>query len=468
MTPAARTLLVGALVLCALAQALPTRRGHCAGNQCFALFPDPEDFKGAQGSCQKFGGQLYALDAHAGEIGETLTVRGSYWVSTNVTAAEETLCPFITDREYKLQWDPCTGTLHGFLCQYRFTEPCSGLETDAGAHVNYTAPMGFRADHLKTFPPGTIAVTVEDGGIVANSKHVCFSKDWMAAPWSCEVLEGGCEHHCSSESKTCTCPPGKILHRNKISCTEDPCVSNPCAAEGEECKNTNEGWKCVCRDGFVEEDGGCVNVTICERCEHLLCDRFNGVYQCMCRKGYRLAAHDPTKCELVCAEKDCPARCDGNDQKVCYCPDGYIKYSKDGKTFCTAFDDCEMQQCDHKCENLSGDYQCLCNEGFQLLKDRKTCVPITEEEEGSGATPLPLHPNPGSSQPPAVSSYIKTGSVLGISAFVALCAALVFFLIRSAAKRCGRFQLSSIKHQDIDIFYLQQVTETYKRLSLDK
>ncbi|KAM8831683.1 thrombomodulin-like [Spinachia spinachia] len=477
MAPSARTLLSGALVLCALGESLPARSGHCAGDRCFALFPEPEDFEGARRRCRDFGGDLYALDEHAGDMS---TVRGSYWVSSNETAPEETeaglrRCPFLPDREHKLQWDPCTSPRHGSRCQYTITEPCVGLPAGAGARVNYTTPMGFRADDLKAFPPGTIAVTSTAGGVWADSKHVCFSMEWRPAPWSCEVFGGGCDHHCSSESKACVCPAGTILHHNNISCTVEPCQADPCTAQGQECKSTNGGSRCVCRDGFVEEDGGCVNVTICEKCEHMQCDKINGVYQCGCNEGFVLAAHDPTKCELVCTEQDCPARCDSNNPAVCYCPNGYIDIIRDGRVFCTAFDTCEMQQCDHLCDHLpSGDYQCLCNEGFKLQRDRKTCVPTSREEEeeeggGSGGAALPLQPNPGSSQPPAVSSYVKTGSVLGISSFVALCAALVFLLIRCASKRCGRFQISSIKHQDIDIFYLQQVTsETYKRLSLDK
>lgn len=475
MTPSARTLLLGALVLCALGDAAPTPRGHCAGNRCFALFQDPEDFDGARKGCRVSGGDLVDLvDVVDERVLEILSVHGSYWVSRNDTPAETTAglqsCPIVSSDTggYKPLWEPCTGTRRGYLCAYQIAEPCMGLQAGGGAHVNYTTPMGFRADGSETFPPGTIAVAVEVGGTFANSKHVCFSADWIRAPWTCEVLGGGCEHNCSSEPKTCFCPAGKILHRNKISCTADPCESNPCMGEGEECRNTKEGFQCVCRDGFVEEDGDCVDVTICERCEHMTCQKFNSVYRCTCREGFRSAAHDPTKCEVVCTEKDCPAMCDRNNQDLCYCPEGYIKVKHGGETICTAISDCE-EQCDHRCETLSGGGRCVCHEGFKLHEDMATCVPITEEEEeGSGATPLPLLPNPGSSGPPAVSSYMKTGSVLGISVLAALCAALMYLLIRSAARRCGRLQISSIKRQDMDIFYLQQVTsETYKRLSLD-
>ncbi|XP_031733188.1 thrombomodulin-like [Anarrhichthys ocellatus] len=477
MIHSTNALLICVVVLCALEETVLSQRGYCAANQCFAFFLEPKDFTGARKSCSDSGGQLYALGLE--HVEEILTVSGSYWVElpSTDTAAEEAAaglqsCPFIsvtTGRKNELQREPCRGTRNGFLCQYKFQEPCSVLQTDGDTQVKYTTPMHFRADESETFPPGTTAVTVKVGGNYPESKHLCFSKGWMQAPWRCEVLWGGCEHNCGATTHTCICPAGKVLHHNNISCTKGPCENNPCTGEGEECENTREGFKCTCSDGFIEEDGGCVNVTICERCEHM-CDKFDGVYQCMCKKGFRVAAHDPTKCDMICNEKDCPARCDRNDQDSCYCPDGYIRDFQDGKSsapFCTDINECEMGHCDHKCENLFGGYQCLCNEGFRLHQDRNTCVPIEEDDDGSGSTPP--YPTPAGTHPVAVPSYIKTGSVLGISMFMVLCAGLLYFLIRNAVKRCGRFELSSIKRPDIDIFYLQQVTsEAYKRLSMDK
>ncbi|KAM6905704.1 thrombomodulin-like [Lycodopsis pacificus] len=477
MIHSTNALLICVVVLCALEETVLSQRGHCAANQCFAFFLEPKDFTGAQKSCKDSGGQLYALGLE--HVEEILTVNGSYWVElpSTDTAAEEaaaglqscTSISVTTGRKNELQREPCRGTRNGFLCQYKFQEPCSVLQTDGDAQVNYTTPMHFRADESATFPPGTTAVTVKVGGNYPESKHVCFSKGWTQAPWSCEVMSGGCEHSCSATTHTCICPAGKVLHHNNISCTMGPCENNPCTGEGEECENTREGFKCTCSDGFIEEEGVCVNVTICEMCEQM-CDKFDGVYQCMCKKGFRVAAHDPTKCDMICNEKECPARCDMNDQESCYCPDGYILDSQAGKSrapFCTEINECDMWHCDHKCENFFGGYRCLCNEGFRLHQDRNKCVPIEEEVDGSGSTPPP-YPTPAGAHP-AVPSYVKTGSVLGIGMFMVLCAGLLYFLIRNAVKRCGRFELSSIKHPDIDIFYLQQVTsETYKRLSMDK
>ncbi|XP_054474642.1 thrombomodulin-like [Anoplopoma fimbria] len=473
MTPSTPALLVCALVLCGLEDQVRSQRGLCAGNQCFAFFKEPEDFPGAQKSCKDSGGQMYTLSPE--HVHDIVNVSGIYWVelSSAEQPEEEALhsCPSISVSGGKitLQREPCLHTRNGFLCQYTFEQPCSRVQTRPGEQVTYTTPMDFKVDDSETFPPGTIAVTVKVGGTYAELRQVCVSKGWMKAPWSCEVLGGGCDHNCNAETKTCVCPPGKVLHRNNISCTEDPCEENPCTGEGEECENTREGFQCTCRDNFIKEDGACVDNSICQMCEHMICVKLDGVYQCRCTKGFKVA-DNPTKCEMICQGKDCPAKCNVNG--TCYCPYGYITDVRDGNgspTVCTDINECDMGQCEHKCENLFGSYRCSCNKGFELHRDGNTCVSIVEvEEDGSGSTPRP-YPTTAGAHPAAVPSYIKTGSVLGITVFMALCAALLFLLGRNALKHCGSFQLSSFKHPDINIFYLQQVTsETYKRLSLDK
>lgn len=411
---------------------------------------------------------------------------GSYWLALHSPdrSAEEAAaglqnCPSIsvwTGRNVTVSWRPCHGALDGFLCQYAVEEPCSGLQAGGGAQVKYTTPMDFELDDSETFPQGTIAVAGKDGGKYPDSKHVCVSSEWMRAPWSCEVLQGGCEHHCTSTTSTthtCTCPAGKTLHPNNITCSEGPCEENPCTGVGEECEVIQGGFNCTCKDGFIKEDGVCVDVTICLKCEHMQCDKLNGVYECVCREGFKVSAHDPTKCELICTQRDCPGTCIRNDKNMyqCFCPDGYIQDIPDTNNstpFCTDINECESEPCDHKCENLFGSYRCWCDEGFKLHHDKYTCVPIEEEDyDGSGSTPP--YPTPAGAHPAAVPSYIKTGSVLGIAVFMVLSVALLCFLIRNAVRRCGKFELSTFKHPDIDIFYLQQVTtETYKRLSIDK
>uniref|UniRef100_UPI0037E9B39D uncharacterized protein n=1 Tax=Semicossyphus pulcher TaxID=241346 RepID=UPI0037E9B39D len=490
MDHTARALIICVFSLFGLMDMVFSQRGHCAGDTCFALFQKPEDFPGAKKSCS--GGRFYAYSpTHKAILSSVVGgLGGSYWLevpSTNETtgAAGPQNCTSIS-RNLEVLSEPCRKKLDGFLCQYVFENNCTGLQTGGGVQeVTYTVqPMGFEVKDSETFPHGTVAVAKKVGGKYPESKSVCFSGSWIQAPWSCdEELKGGCEHRCNkhSETHTCTCPPGHSLHPNNISCVEvDECKGeNLCTGEGEECRNTPGGFECICKDGFDKHDRVCMDVSICNKCEHMKCELYSGAFQCMCRQGFRVSAKDPTKCELHCGERECLAFCitttndKGEKKHDCNCPDGYIKDMINNTAYCSDINECEIEgkdRCgDHKCENSHGDYRCLCNQGFELLNDK--CVPTEfedkfDEKDGSGSTSL--YPTPASARPASVPSYIKTGSILGITVFMALFAALLFFLVRNTVRRCGKFQLSSLKHHEIDIFYLQQVTtETYKRLTLD-
>lgn len=515
MSVTRRALIISVVFL--LEETVLSQRGHCAGDQCYALFLDTEDFTGAKTSCEVAFGQLFEFRLEQAEEPLASVLRGisgSFWLSST-NSANPGLCSSVSvtmGGNLTLLWTLCSDKLDGFLCQYTFENPCSTLHADKGAQVRYVTYAGFEPDDSETFPPGTIAVVKKLGGEYPDAKHVCFSGSWRPAPWRCEVMGGGCEHSCNYTTNTCICPINQTLHPNNFTCTKDLCADceqkcqkegdsyvckcttgyrlapdrkscvdvdeckeeNPCTGEGQKCVNTQGGIKCVCIDGFIEEDGVCVNVSICEQCEHMLCKKSNGVYGCSCRKGFRVSAKDPTMCEQHCTVRDCLANCIQDphvekDMQQCFCPEGYIRDTRDGETFCTDIDECEfMAKCDHKCENLYGGYKCVCDEGYKLHSDY-LCLPNEMDEEDNGSGSSPSYPTPANVHPVTVPSYIKAGSVMGITVFMLLCAGLLYFLVRNLAKRCGKFELSSLKGSDIDIFYLQQVTtDTYKRLSFDK
>lgn len=515
MNPAAHPLLVFVVFLYRLEETVLSQYGHCTGNRCFALFQDSADFPAAQNRCKDSGGLLLKFnwaDLETLFSSGSRGFGGSYWLKHAEGPLALQNCSSISvsaGRNVTLTWVPCAKNLDGFLCQYLFNESCGELKADKGARVTYVAHMGFDVWESQTFPLGTIALVEQVGAKHPDSKSVCFSNDWLRAPWNCEVMNGGCEHSCDATTRTCTCPTGQTLHPNKLTCATDrqsqqeggnyarkcsrgyrlaldqkTCVDvneceeeDPCVGLGEECKNTRGSYECRCRDGFEEEDGACVNISICFECEHMLCNKSNGVYRCECRQGYMVSPHDLTKCERYCDEEECPATCIRNvdnkkqDMLQCFCPDGYILDIRDNSTVCTDINECENgNQCGHTCENLFGGYRCFCDEGYRLEGGYK-CFPIQAgedgEEEGSGTTPL--RPTTASPQPVGVPPYVKAGSLMGITVFLLLSAALLFFLLHNTMKRCGRFNLTPLKHPNIDIFYLQQVTtETYKRLSFDK
>uniref|UniRef100_A0A3Q3L7Q3 Thrombomodulin-like n=1 Tax=Mastacembelus armatus TaxID=205130 RepID=A0A3Q3L7Q3_9TELE len=244
------------------------------------------------------------------------------------------------------------------------------------------------AEPCSRFQAGTVAVVQKVGGEYPDSKHVCVERKWMRAPWKCEVMRGGCEHTCSSATDTCLCPAKQTLHPNNITCTKEPCAD----------------------------------------CEHE-CQLEGDSYVCKCIRGYRQTG-DRKSCVDI-------NECEDDDRYQCYCPKGYVEDVRNNTTFCTDINECEIEkQCDHTCENLFGGYRCLCDEGFTLQKGYM-CVPDEEVGEESGSSPP--YPTQAPVYPAAMPPYIKTGSVLGITVFMMLCAALLYFLVRHISRRCGKF-----------------------------
>lgn len=414
---------------------------------------------------------------------------GSYWVSSggaNCTAALVRRGQLV-----KVVSVPCRDKLNGFACRYESNEVCNVLNVYALATYTINTTARFQVLSTDSFPPGTVALP----GVAQqhpDSKYLCFGT-WFPAPWGCEVMKGGCEHDCDPSATICTCRTAHALHPNGFSCVResppekcglgyepaafdegcmdvDECEEDVCTAERKECVNVPGGYTCTCAHGFAEEDGVCVNVSICLSCEQN-CVKVNGVFRCSCMEGFTVVPEDPTKCRQSCSGAVCRALClhdprlEKKDMQQCMCPDGYVVDINNGTASCVDINECEHQEmCDHRCENTFGSYRCVCEEGFRLEGDDR-CV--SEERGGSSESPIPLVPDaPESLQPDVLPSYIKTGSIMGITVFLVLCVVLLGFLVQNMTRRCGRLDLTSLKSPDIDIFHLQQVsTETYKRLS---
>ncbi|XP_037542012.1 thrombomodulin-like [Nematolebias whitei] len=494
MDPAAtQTVLVFVFCLCGLQEAAPPQLGRCSGGLCF--FQHSVDFGGAQRSCVNSSGRLVESGSEDQMEFSSLLAgsSGRFWLRSaegaNCTAAS------VRGGEVVAAAVPCRDKLDGFACHYNPAVMCGSLSGDA----QYTLSMAahFQLLGSDSFPPGTVARV----GVAQHldSKHLCYG-GWFRAPWSCEVFRGGCEHDCDSNTHTCTCPTTHALHQDGFSCVPksqldgcedgfehaedgwscedvDECEEDTCTAEGEECVNLPGGYQCTCAHGFAEDDGTCVNTSICKTCEQR-CSKVGGAYRCECVEGFTVAPEDPTKCRQQCPGRVCPARCihdpelEEKNMQQCTCPEGYIVDISNRTASCVDIDECESQDmCDHMCENTFGNYRCACEDGFQLVRGDR-CVPlVAQDEDSSGSPPPPGHPPhaPGSLQPAVLPAYIRTGSILGITVFLVLCVVLLVCLVQSLTRRCGSLDLTSIKHPDMDIFYLQQVsTETYKRLSFDR
>uniref|UniRef100_A0A8C6NRM3 Thrombomodulin n=1 Tax=Nothobranchius furzeri TaxID=105023 RepID=A0A8C6NRM3_NOTFU len=198
-----------------------------------------------------------------------------------------------------------------------------------------------------------------------------------------------------SEISVCVCVSGFEPSLDGTRCVDvDECAEeeDSCTEEGEECVNTDGGYECTCMEGFEEEDGACVNASICLLCEHSNCSRVSGEFRCVCRDGYRVSPRDPTRCDQYCPERVCRAVChrdpdlEERDMQQCTCPDGYIVDLVNRTADCVDIDECEQQMCDHLCENTFGSYRCICfmdgacgcEHGFRLAEDGTSCVDFNE------------------------------------------------------------------------------------------
>lgn len=115
----------------------------------------------------------------------------------------------------------------------------------------------------------------------------------------------------------------------------NPCASHDCSVFAE-CvveSETDKGYYCQCKPGFIEEDNECKDVNECEEpycSEQAECVNFLGYHECKCRPPL---VGDGRVCELetdrnqddVCARCDPNASChlDSYSNRYCACNSGY-------------------------------------------------------------------------------------------------------------------------------------------------
>lgn len=487
--------------------------GYCIGTHCFTVLQDPSDFTTAQNQCRDQGGHLMTVrstvshDIISGLLGN---FAGRFWIGLHLTSG----CPDAAAEMRGFQWDtgdnvtdfsnwapsfdsscssprcisvsqedkfrwiqaPCDELADGFYCEYSFTNPCKNLAVADSETVTYRTPMGLESEDLLSLPPGSTAIRMP-----AETKYVCFSQQWLQAPWSCEIEEGGCEYKCAADPNnvpSCYCPFGHSVNpANKITCevaAGDPCLALRCehacyetggsyacmcdhgfklAEDGRSCVDFNDcrderqcpgenfmcvnnvgGFQCVCKDGYKLSGGLCVDVDECVSapCEHL-CDNTPGSYRCSCYDGYKEDPKAPNKCKLHCGKKECAAECDPNDRFQCYCPDGYVAEEREDHTVCIDIDECFFLYCDQDCTNTFGGYVCACSPGYTLVEQYK-CVKNRDDKdtdgglEGSGASPTPNIPTPTASPVPHPEPT-RQPSAVTVGAFVGIIVCTVFFIV---------------------------------------
>lgn len=506
-------LLLSFLLGAAQGQQLPSG-GYCLGNQCFAVFQDSSrDFRGAQHKCSQQRGLLmtvrssvahdivsillgnstgrYWIGLHIPKGCPDLSteLRGFQWVTTG-TASDfynwapgfDSSCPssfprcVSVSKKDKFQWAQarCNGLAAGFLCEYDFQAACSGL---AGNNILYTTPYGFRVEGVQSLPPGSVAEPPDE------NKQVCFSGQWLRAPWSCDIQRGGCEHKCTTDPQNnpvCYCPPGQAVSLdNRVRCEvalDDRCEElkcdhacyvyagsylcacdygftlakdnrscmdfdecsdkKQCPEDNERCVNTQGSFQCVCMDGYQLRDGLCMDVNECvsSPCEHICTNRPGG-YECSCDEGYKVDPDSPDKCELHCGQEECPAECDPNDRYQCECPDGYILEERVGHSVCIDINECDTVPCDHFCDNLYGSYECFCKKRFKLV-DGHHCELSGDLEGSTEVMPVTsIMPVTPTQQPSAMSLGGLVGIIVCTVFFILLAVFLIHHILHIRGKR---------------------------------
>ncbi|XP_067097498.1 thrombomodulin [Osmerus mordax] len=453
--------------------------GYCTENQCFAVYQNSMDFEDAEKYCKTGHGHLMSvrsLEYHnivsvvlgnlTGQfwIGlylpsgqccdDSSPLRGHRWIDGKGTSAFQkwgekssscSSCVSVSVVNAVWTVESCTDEIDGFICEYNLQEPCNPLTVIGDAYVMYRTYYGFEVQDLTLLPMGTTATHTPD-----DWKYICFSKIWVRAPWPCDVLNGGCDHVCSEG--VCTCPPGKTLQANNVSCS-DPCDDIGCA---HICTRRNNSYVCDCSMGHaLEEDGkSCKEIVKnpCgpRPCEHN-CTPTEDSFICSCKDGYVVSEKNHTLCDMHCPFEECPTECDPNSYQ-CHCPPGYVDDKRDTQTFCVDINECDYNYCEQNCTNTYGSFFCFCFEGFSLID--KKCV------ESLDTTSNEIRPTDHAY------TEASAGTVLGIVVCTVMVILGIIALVCQIHKRCcSTFEIDLKGHDNI--YYLQQVTtESYKKMSI--
>ncbi|XP_055728570.1 thrombomodulin-like [Salvelinus fontinalis] len=518
---------------------------YCEGNHCFAVFQDPVDFATAQKHCESNNGQLMTVRSSESQyiISILIGITGDYWIGLRLPSGQcpdsasdlrgyrwitgdnstdfqnwgviDNVCSSkcVSVSKIDLNWteQSCDREIDGYLCEYNFPSVCKRIDIKSEESVLYETTFGFEGDDLLVLPMGSTA-TVNP----FDSKYICLSEQWMQAPWTCDVLKGGCEDECLSinQQPVCICPPGKILHDNKFTCVvvqNDPCLHFGCAhvcyqkndssiacmchhgyalaEDGKKCKDIDDcfddsqcpgqnyecvnnigGFKCRCQNGFKMMNDVCIDDDECYMdgpCEHI-CENTLGSYNCSCFEGYIATRKDPNKCQLHCPFEECLAECDPNDPHQCNCPEGYLIDVRNEIRFCMDINECDNGYCEHKCTNTYGGHMCSCYEEFDLVDGWK-CVE-RELSEGSGFTTPSDFITPSVKYPTQRPSTVTAGGLIGIIVCIVIVVLVMIFLLQHILKRRSKLEgPSAPKTQGDDGHDLEQVrTEKYPKPSMDR
>ncbi|CAI5950986.1 unnamed protein product [Closterium sp. NIES-65] len=173
---------------------------------------------------------------------------------------------------------------------------------------------------------------------------------------------------------SCVCDPFFGLAPDGKTCT-DTCVLQECGENGQCVQDENGAASCVCDPGFTLRDDGksCHDVCVVRNCgPNANCLKSEGGWaNCVCERGLKLLPN--ASCSHSCSIMDCGenAYCEKEESlAVCHCNWGYAM-TEDG-----CVDTCILKACSahgHCVKDALGWASCVCDVGFTLQKDGRTC-----------------------------------------------------------------------------------------------
>ncbi|XP_023655451.1 thrombomodulin [Paramormyrops kingsleyae] len=506
-------LLLAAGCVC-LAEAAGTYNCSCDGDVCFSAVAEPTDYEASLKACRQRSAVLAAVRARQSSqvIAHLLeNVKGEFWIGlelqdsvcsdlssemrgynwatggnstdfTNWRDSRRTCAPRCVSVSSDLKWTErhCSGRIDGYICQGGLGSTCGRLEEQPNGVALYNT--SYHANKaVCSVDAGSVAVSVPSG-----NKYICDGKDWVQAPWSCEVNKGGCDFECvTHDGSQCVCPSGKTVGGNGVSCVDDPrdpCFSLSCdhfctpesgcgcrqgyelAEDGKLCRdidecsdsrlcsdglcvNTPGYFTCTCHSGFEMSDNKCVDIDEClsNPCDHE-CLNTRGSFSCSCFEDFIKV--DELSCKYHCPKEECPAKCDPNNEMQCYCPEGFIAEPRDTGTVCVDINECLQNECEQNCVNTYGSYICSCENGY-YLEDGFKCK---KQDVGVYDFTTPTPPPPGNK-----TSSVSPGGLFAIIVCVVVMVLLAVLLLH--LKMNSKWIFRGIrKNNSEDMKNLQQVT----------
>ncbi|KAH9487813.1 hypothetical protein Btru_068326 [Bulinus truncatus] len=213
-----------------------------------------------------------------------------------------------------------------------------------------------------------------------------------------------CSHGCTVDLKTkapfCYCLAGYSLSDDKTTCLDmNECISpelNGCYFK-ESCINTVGSYMCLCQPGyFLENDlrtcSACNDQTWGLNCANscsctagaATCDPVAG---CVCKTGFKgtFCEFDVNECESDSPPCQLFEYCVNSPGSYgCLCPSGHQRVGQ----ACADVNECQsksLNNCDQKCINYDGGFQCSCHVGFIYNATKNICQDVDECGKGTSS-----------------------------------------------------------------------------------